>query len=51
MTKAIIKSDCTASIGALLLDAGKISISDAERIIALKSKTICGLAMPPKPWV
>jgi chain length determinant protein tyrosine kinase EpsG len=38
MTNPIIKSDCTASIGALLLDAGKISISDAERIIALQKQ-------------
>ncbi len=34
MTMPIRKSDCTASIGAILLDAGKISIKDAERIIA-----------------
>ena len=38
MTHPIIKSECTASIGALLLDAGKISISDAERIIALQKQ-------------
>jgi protein-tyrosine kinase len=38
MTNDIANIDTTASIGALLLDAGKISASDAERIIALQKQ-------------
>lgn len=38
MTHSIKNPDCTASIGALLLDAGKISIEDAERIMALQKQ-------------
>jgi protein-tyrosine kinase len=38
MSNEIANIDTTASIGALLLDAGKISASDAERIIALQKK-------------
>ena len=36
MANEITKTENTASMGALLLDAGKISASDAERIIALQ---------------
>ncbi len=38
MANEISNIDTTASIGALLLDEGKISASDAERIIALQKK-------------
>ena len=38
MSNEITKIENTASMGALLLDAGKISASDAERIIALQKQ-------------
>ena len=38
MTNKITKTDHTAYMGALLLDAGKISVSDVERIIALQKQ-------------
>ena len=38
MANEITKTENTASMGALLLDAGKISASDAERIIALQKQ-------------
>ena len=38
MYNEITKSENTASIGSLLLDAGKISASDTERIIALQKQ-------------
>ncbi len=38
MAKEIANKNTTASMGALLLDAGKITASDAERIIALQKR-------------
>lgn len=38
LVKPITKTENTASIGALLLDAGKISAKDAERIISLQKQ-------------
>ncbi len=38
MINEISKTENTASLGALLLDAGKISVSDAERIIAVQKQ-------------
>ncbi len=38
ITSKTIKTDNTASMGDLLLDAGKINASDAERIIALQKQ-------------
>lgn len=38
MIKEIAKSENNASLGALLLDAGKINVNDAERIIILQKQ-------------